>query len=101
MPTLAEMLAAAKARKTPKENGTPLRVFLLLLSKGDPRQISYEAAMLATWLKPIVVPPGVKVRQLSIWEDTPSLWYIKIHTGIPVSIIYDVGKDIEWPKYPW
>lgn len=101
MPTLAEMLAAAKARKTLKENGTPLRVFLLLLSKTNPKDLAFDCAMLYYWLQPIVAPTNISVRELSIWEQSYALQYIKNWTGIPLSIIYDAGKDIKWQKYPW
>ncbi len=101
MPALEELLAAAKARKALKEKGTPLSVFLLLISRGDPKDLAYTVAFLFRWLEPIVAPPEVKPRDLTIWECNPELQYIKNWTGIPLSVIYDVGKDIKWPKYPW
>lgn len=101
MPTLEELLAAAKARKTFKEEGTPLRVFLLLISKGDSKNLSYTAEHLSKWLAPIVAPPEIKPRDLTVWEYAPILQAVKNYTGIPLSVIYDTGKDIKWQKYPW
>jgi len=101
MPTLKELLAAAKARKTFKEEGTPLRVFLLLISKGDPKDLAYTIAFLSQWLAPIVAPLEIKPRNLTVWEYTPVLQSVKNWTGIPLSVIYDTGKDIKWQKYPW
>lgn len=101
MPTLEELLAAAKARRALKEKGTPLSVFLLLISRGDPKDLTYTIAFLSQWLAPIVAPPEIKPRDLTVWEYAPVLQSIKNWTGIPLSVIYDVGKDIKWPKYPW
>lgn len=101
MSSLEELLAAAKARKALKENGTPLSVFLLLISKGDPKDLAYTIAFLSQWLAPIVAPPEIKPRTLTVWEYTPVLQSIKNWTGIPLSVIYDTGKDIKWQKYPW
>ena len=101
MPTLEELLAAAKARRALKEKGTPLSVFLLLISRGDPKDLTYTIAFLSQWLAPIVAPPEIKPRDLTVWEYAPVLQSIKNWTGIPLSVIYDVGKDIKWPKFPW
>ena len=101
MPTLEELLAAAKARRALKEKGTPLSVFLLLISRGDPKDLTYTIAFLSQWLAPIVAPPEIKPRDLTMWECVPMLQYIKNWTGIPLSVIYDVGKDIKWQKFPW
>jgi len=101
MSSLEELLAAARARKALKENGTPLSVFLLLISRGDPKDLAYTIAFLAQWMAPIVAPPEVKPRNLTVWEYTPVLQFIKNWTGIPLSVIYEVGKDIKWQKHPW
>ena len=101
MPTLEELLAAAKARRALKEKGTPLSVFLLLISRGDPKDLTYTIAFLSQWLAPIVAPPEIKPRDLTVWEYALVLQSIKNWTGIPLSVIYDVGKDIKWPKFPW
>ena len=101
MSSLEELLAAAKARKALKENGTPLSVFLLLISRGDPKDLAYTIAFLSQWLAPIVAPPEIKPRTLTVWEYTPVLQSIKNWTGIPLSVIYDTGKDIKWQKFPW
>lgn len=101
MSSLEELLAAAKARKALKEEGTPLSVFLLLISKGDPKDLAYTIAFLSQWLAPIVAPPEIKPRNLTVWEYTPVLQSIKNWTGIPLSVIYDTGKDIKWQKFPW
>jgi len=40
-------------------------------------------------------------RSLTVWENNHLLQSIKNWTGIPLSIIYDEGKNLKWPKYPW
>jgi hypothetical protein len=95
--TLDEMLAAARARRVQPK--FPLKTFLLLLSRSDPRDMTITIAYLSQWLN-----PKAEVREersLTVWENNHLLQSIKNWTGIPLSIIYDEGKNLKWPKYPW
>jgi len=49
------------------------------------------------WLGPIRAPP-LPSRELSVWENNYILQSIHNWTGIPHSVIYDMGKTLTWQK---